>query len=218
MDKRFLTAFIAPKRVTVAGFELRAFCIRHMLILHAIKSPYITQDHVPDCVETIQFLRLCSSDKPSVENLKPGFLDSLFAAKLHTNHQYHLRLIKCIYEYMEEYCSTPRTVVKEKMKSVSKNNIMDVPELLTLITFCMSKLGMSEDEALDMPFGRVAWYGTSYAIMEGADIRLISTELEEKAEEDKASILDHEAKMRERLLKAMKDGRIPKKNVRTNSK
>lgn len=217
MDKRFLTAFIAPKKVTIAGFELKAFCIRHLIILHSIKSPFVTQERMPTCVETIQFLRLCSSDEPSIDTLKPGFLDSLFAAKLHINQEYHIKLIRCIFQYIDEYCSAPRTVIKEKMKSVSRNNITDVPELLTLITFCMAKLGMSEKDALDMPFGRIAWYGTSYAIMEGAEIKLISTELEEKAEDDRNSILNHEAMMKERLLKAMKDGRIPKKPVRTNS-
>lgn len=153
----------------------------------------------------------------SIETLKPGFLDSLFAAKLHINPEYHAKLIKCILEYIEEYCSAPRYVKKEKMKSLKKNNIMDVPEILTLVTFAMSKLGMKENEAMDMPFGKMAWYATSYSIMEGASISLITTELEEKAEDDRDSILAHEEAMKERMIKAMKDGKVPKRRVTTTS-
>lgn len=220
MDKRFLTAFVAPPTVEVVGFVLKAYCVRQLLVLHAIESPYVLNNRPIDVLDTLRFLRVCSAKKASILSIKQGFLDTLFVAKMHINKEYHAKIIAFLSAYIKEYSSPPRTVRLSKRQTqqvVVNNDLSKVPEVLMLLTFAMSKLGMSEDEALDTPVGRIVWYGTAYAISEGAEIKLITTDAEERAEDDAESIVEHERLMKERLEAAMAAGKVKQSKVRATS-
>lgn len=220
MDKRFLTAFSAPDKWEIMGFELKPFSTRHLIALHAVNSPFVTYDRLPEPFETIAFLRICSMKKASYD-VRAGFLDSLFAYRLHRNAVLHVQICKAIGLYVNEYCSSPKVVSRgiRKKAHERKSNLSDLPTALTTLTMAISKLGMTESEALDAPFGRLAWYSVCFSMLEGNDeVRLITTALEEKAEDDRQSILRHEADVEERLRRAMANGKIKKQRiVRTSS-
>ena len=172
---------------------------------------------MPTPAETIHFLRICSHKRPDAFNCKPGFLDTLYAAKLAVNPKYHIEVGKAIANYIHQYSSPPKVVSTKAngMIGVIQKASGDIPSLLVMVSLAMSKLGLSEDEAMDMPVGRLAWYGMSLAIMEGAEMKLITTEEEEMAEDMRVGILKHEAEMAARLHRSMKDGKIPTRIVRT---
>ena len=93
----------------------------------------------------------------------------------------------------------------------------DIPALLMMLTAAMSKLNIPEEEALRMPLGKLAWYGASFAVLEGAEIRFISTDAEERAEIERLQLIEHENEMKQRLLQSMKNGKIASRPVRTTS-
>jgi hypothetical protein len=218
VDKRFLTAFIAPAKWDLVGFELNPFCIKHILVLHALNSPYIKQDRFPSPAETIQFLRVCSSDNPNAFSIKPGWLDSLFAGRLFVDVTYHSKVAKGIVHYITQYSSQPKIIKKETdHKVVIDSKPDDIPSLLMMLTAAMSKLNMTEEEGMNMALGKLAWYGAAYAVLEGAEIRFISTDAEERLELERLQIIEHENEMKQRLLQSMKNGKIASKPVRTTS-
>lgn len=216
MDKRFLTAFSAPEEWDIMGFKLKPFSTRHLLVLTAVDSPFLSTGRFPEPYETIAFLRICSMKRASYD-VRPGFLDSLFAFRLQFNTELHLNVCKAISLYIKEYCSPPKLVSKGiRDELVEKPS--DIPASLATLTLAMAKMGMTEEEALDAPIGRLSWYALCFSMIEGnRDVRLITTEQEEKAEDDRQSILRHEMEAERRLKTAMTNGKIPKLKIKRTS-
>ena len=186
-------------------------------MLNAIDSPYIRRKTIPTPFDTVHFLRICSSSHEDIIEIKPTIWDKIRASFLFAHQELHQSVALEIINYVNEYSSPPRVINKETgIKKIVEANKEDIPSLLVMQTAAMFKLNMSEDEALNAPIGRLAWYGISLALLEGVEIKLISTEKEEMAEMDRLSIIRHEQEMRERLLNSMKNGIIPKRSVKVS--
>jgi len=111
--------------------------------------------------------------------------------------EYYFAVIKEITTYIHECCSSPVFYRKEelddgKLQNKKKENI---PHALTLAVTLMSKLGMSEQEAWDTPMGKAIWYISAYSVSEGADIKILSTEDEQKADFERNFLVNLQAEL-----------------------
>lgn len=185
-------------------------------MLMAIESPYLT-GQAPDPADTIIFLRICSNTDTDIASIKPSWFDRLVSLKLHHNMRFHASLVRAIIEYMKDYCSSPKTVIRGRDGKETIIEKRNVPEMLLLSSLCMAKLHMSEDEALSMGIGKMSWYAATIAMMEGADVRVISTEEEESAMDDLEALARWEREQAEKLRLAMVNGKIPKRTIKLAS-
>lgn len=218
MDNRFITAFITPSKWDIVGYSLKPYSVRKLINLAAIESPYIT-GQVPSPLETIQFLKWCSSDCDSIIEVKTtDWFDKIAYAKIRFQPHFHVHVIKCIINYIKEYTTGPNYRIPRK-DNVKKTDVIEdknsMPELLILTSMCMAKFGMSEKEAFDCSIGKLAWYGAVLALLEGADVKLMSDE--EMDSDDAESIKQWEIKKADELRLAMANGKVPKKKIKLRS-
>lgn len=184
MDGRFVTAFVLPARRQILGYKLGPFSLRRYMALLAIKSPVLTSvasEISP--ADLLIFLRICSSDDPFHALGKPTLLEKWKRMRLEVDSAHFVQTVMDTKEYIEEGIATPKTFSKEDgVKEFKKENI---PATLGLVTSLMARLNMSADEAWGCTVGQAVWYLTAYAVSEGADIRILTTEDEDKAESDR---------------------------------
>lgn len=217
MNKKFLTSFIIPEKWDIAGYELRPYSIRKHLNLAAADSPYLN-GQVPSALETLQFLKWCSSDNKSIIDKDPVTLRDIVAyIRIKYDVKFHAYIIKAASVYMTECSAAPsyRIVDLQTNSSTSKNDILvdknSLPEMLTLTSVCMAKLGMKEDEVLDAPIGKLTWYAAAAALIAGADVRLNDVD---EPETEKEILEKWEKEQAEVLRLAMVNGKIPKKKIK----
>ena len=214
MDKKFLTAFILPKEWEVIGYGLRPYSIRKHINLVAVKSPY-TNEGVPSAMDTIKFLKWCASDCDSIIELPSTTLFDMIAyLRLASDPKFHINTIRRICNYIKEYSSAPSYRIVSKFEK--QDVIIDktsIPDLLMMTTICMSKLGMSENEAMNAPLAKMSWYIAAIASAEGADVRMMSDD-EVKVSLEKEKLKKFEAEQAEKLRLAMVNGKIPTRKIK----
>lgn len=215
MDNRFLTAFIAPRKFEMCGLKLRPFSPRIYINLCAIESPFVTQGKEPTPEDVMLFLKFCSGKYESITEIKKfSFWERIAISKMYGDLEAFSNTLFNIKTYLEEYTAMPRVIEMGNKKNVVLKDKRTAPELMMLVSILISKCGFSEDEAWDMSIGKAVWYTTCYAVTEGAEIRFISTEEEERAEQDRANIIKHAEEMANRLRKAMDNGVIKRRNIK----
>jgi hypothetical protein len=200
MDGRFLTAFVIPEKWDILGYRLKPFTLEHSLSLTVIDSPFLNgkvENAKPE--DVLVFLRICSSEHPSKAFRKPTIMDYWRIARMEADLLHLFDAIKQIMEYIEICCSTPKFYSKQNEKGIEVKK-EGIPLPLILATNLMSKLGMSKHEAWSTTVGQAVWYITTYSINEGADIKVLTTDDEQKAESD----LDFLKKLNEELAKNKK--------------
>jgi hypothetical protein len=215
VDSKFITAFILPDRWDIVGYKLRPYSPRIMINLSAVDSPYMS-GQVPTAEDTVKFLKFCSSDCESIVDIPDAnIFDSFVFLKAKYQPSFHIFLIKAISNYIKEYSSGPnyRVVSTGSSKSQTLIDSSTLPELLSLIAICMSKLNITEKDAMNMPIAKLTWYGAAVAMMAGADIRIGPDE--SQSEKDAEVLRDWEKAQAEKLRLAMVNGKIPKRKIVT---
>lgn len=118
--------------------------------------------------------------------------------------RYFYKAMKDILEYMNESCSAPLVYAKEEKKEKRKENI---PSPLVMATALMSRLHMTPEEAWNTPIGQAVWYLTAFSSSEGADVKILSTEDEQRADFEKEFLqklqAEELAKLKEKMLSKM---------------
>lgn len=199
MDGRFLTAFVLPRKWDVIGYELKPFSLRHTLALMALESPVLNGDHMATKPEDIiVFLRICSTDNAFEALGRPTLKDRWKLAWMEASTPYFLRALTLIHEYMKQCNTTPTTYTKSE-QSKNKEN---VPSVLGMATALMARLNMPPEEAWNCTVGQSVWYLTAFAVSEGADIKILSTEDEQKMGSEKEMLVRIQA---EALARAKKE-------------
>ena len=209
MDKRFLTAFLVPDRWRVGGYWLAPYCIDHIIKLQALNHP-IMRGEVPNPAELVLFLQVCSVRRPNFFELKPHLVDKLFIWKMQKNSDFYGEMLKGVMTYITEYSSVPKVVGDD---SERHENNPPVPPLLGLVGILIAKTSLTEQEVLRMPYGKAVWYAISAARAEGADVKTISTTVEENADKDREAALQHAERVKEKLRLAMVNGQMPKRRI-----
>ena len=200
MDNRYLTAFLTPKKHQVAGVWLDAFCCRHMLVLEAIKSPLLGGgDKSPHLDDLVCAIRICSTKSWQEAVEEPSLRDNIKFNYLHISVDALQEAFEQFKVYISESMSIPKVWVKQDgdINQTNKTTGGGIPPSLSLTVLLMTKFNFSEDEAWNMPYCRAIWYSIAYSAQEGTDIKIITTEEEENAEEDKKRIDEIERLARE---------------------
>jgi hypothetical protein len=197
MDGRFLTAFILPEKWEIMGYKLKPFSLRHTMTLTALESPIVMgQASMVTPEDIIIFLRVCSSKNAFVALKKPSLMDRWNQARMERDTSYYFDQLMDINEYMKACNTMPSTYKKPDEAEKKKDN---VPIFLGLVTSLMSKMNMSTDEAWDCTAGQAVWYLTAYSIGEGAEVKILSTQDEEKMDSEKALLIKMQAESRAKL-------------------
>lgn len=213
MDKRFLTAFIIPERWNISGYWLAPYCIDHIIKLQALGSPIACKtDKVPTPADVMLFLRVCHEKRHNVFQLQPHIVDKMFIWKMQWNNDFFRSILKSIAIYIRDCSSTPK--IMEKSNSEKVVNTPSFPELLSLAGVLLCKTSLTEREILTMPVGKAVWYSTVVASIEGADIKTVSTEMEEKSPEQINEARRLAEEMKEKMRLAMVNGRMPKSRIK----
>lgn len=106
---------------------------------------------------------------------------------------YFYRRVTLIKEYVEACTTMPKTYEKEDGKN-HKNNREGIPPALSIATSLMSKLNMTKDEVWDLTLGQAVWYLTAYAISEGADIKILTTDAEARFDKEREMLINFQKK------------------------
>lgn len=200
MDGRFLTAFILPEKWEIMGYKLKPFSLRHTMTLTALGSPIVAGDMPrvkPE--DIIIFLRVCSSENAFVALKKPSIWDKWCQARMEINTHYYFDQLLSINAYIKLCNTMPSTYTKEEKEEKKGES---VPVVLGLATSLMSKLHFTRDEAWDCTVGQAVWYLTAFAIAEGAEVKIISTQAEAKMNEEREMLIKVQQAARERIKKA----------------
>lgn len=200
MDGRFLTAFILPEKWEIMGYKLKPFSLRHTMTLTALKSPIVTgESSLVTPEDVIIFLRICSSENAFVALKKPSLMDRWNQIRMERDTSYFFDHLLAINEYMKQCNTMPVTYSKPDAQEKKKED--NVPVVLSLVTSLMAKINMSLDEAWDCTAGQAVWYLTSYSIGEGAEVKILTTEAENKMDTEKATLAKFQAEARAKLKK-----------------
>ena len=176
MDGRFLTAFVVPKRWKLGCYHLRPYNLRHMLYLEALDSPFVSKDPKPEKFNTenvLAFLRVCSSEHPQEAFGSLSLKELWFRSRIEANLVYFMQIVGECMNYINECSQHPLTYTKDKQDFKAKDN---VPFPLMMVTLMSSKIGIDMEQAWNTPVGQAVWLLTAFAIQEGSDTQIVSTE------------------------------------------
>ena len=197
MDKRFLTAFLNPPKYIVGGIELDFFCPRHFITLQAVDSPFLN----PEKVDGISFkdlfiaLRICSTPNWTEAVQKPKFKERLRYYMLEGIISKQMKAYSEFGNYLSESMTVPKLWMKQDDTQTQKKP-SNLPETISIATILITKFGFSEKEAWDMPFAKAIWYVTAFGIQEGAEISIITTQIEEGEKDDASRLATFEESVR----------------------
>lgn len=160
------------------------------MTLQAIEHPLVN-NKLPQPDEVVMAYRICSSHD-GIESLKrpPTWKEKWFNARMTASPSYHAESLAAFMKYCEDYSSQPKYWEKDKEDEIKKESI---PNQLLMVSILLCKTSLREEEIWTMPIGKLAWYGTAVSVVEGGDIETLSTEIEENAERDLASLRKFEA-------------------------
>lgn len=182
------------------------FNCRHAITLEAMKSPFGSKkgDKLPTVDDLILAIRVCSTPNWADAVYGMTFWDKVKMNMLRMNVSAQVNAYKDFMVYLEESTSFPKVWVKTTSNGVEKKQELkkeDIPSTLALVVFLMSKLHISEQDAWNMPFAKAVWYTVGFASQESGDVSIISTEEEERSEDDKKLLEEIERKAMEALKK-----------------
>ena len=194
----------------VGGVMLKPFCLRHLLTLQSIEHPLVTAGAIPEPDDVVIALRICSSDLgiAAIEQ-KPTLKEKWLNAKMIASPLFMSRVIVDFVGYTEMYSSVPKLWEKpEDGESIDirKNK---VPEVLLLTALLIRKTTITEPEVWTMPIGKLSWYATALAVLEGANVDTISTEDEKKFESEQAELARFQAGELAKAKQMMANGKHP---------
>ncbi len=212
MDKRFIIPFIAPPIWDVEGYKLAPYCIKHILQLQAVGSPFVVGG-VPMPQDVVLFLRICHKDNNDFTNIKPNWIDKALLMKMKISDNFYKSIVEQCILYITEYSQSPKIISTGSNGSKKFTNKEFFPELLTLIGLLITKTTITEQEALTMPYGKAIWYTAVIGVVEGADVRVLSTDEEESVDADKKKLKEYQRHIEEQFRLAMVNGKMPTRRI-----
>lgn len=184
-----------PPTWEVAGFELKPFSLFHLLTLQGIKHPLVTEG-LPVKPEDLSLaFRICSSsDGIMAIKAKPTLREKWFNARVTISPVYFEMMIKEFTNYVELYSTPPKVWNKtDTLKAGEKSEVIvkkeKIPSVIMMIGFLLRKTSIPERDLWMMPVGKLSWYATALAVVEGADIDILTTQDEDKMDDEMASLI-----------------------------
>ena len=101
------------------------------------------------------------------------------------------RVISSCFNYINECSQSPITITKDNTENIKTKE--NVPFPLMMVVMMTSKLGMDMEQAWNTPVGQAIWFLTAFAIQEGSDTKIVSTEDDAKAKEERELLIKMQA-------------------------
>jgi hypothetical protein len=199
-----------PPEWEVGGVMLKPFCLRHFLTLQSIDSPLLKEGAIPEPDDIILALRICSGDLgiKAVE-AKPTWKEKWLNAKMVASPILMGEILLSFLNYTLLYSSPPKLWEKPKENGNIDVRKSKVPEVLMLVGLLIRKTSLTEQEVWTMPIGKVSWYATAVAVLEGVDVQTISTEDEEKFDAEQKELEAFQKKQLAKIKAQMANGKPP---------
>jgi len=178
MDGRFLSAFtLLPKQRVICGYKSLPICLRHRLVLTQIDSPFVEGKVLPTPTEVLIAAKVLSATNlGDMMTSEPSKSDIEWVKKM-TESDVDFRIqVENVYESIREQSLWP--IFWEKKKSTKENG---VPWVLSVVC-TLVKNGIPLEDAWTMPESQAIWMQTSFAIMAGSDVGIV-TDKDLKAQE-----------------------------------
>lgn len=199
MDKRYLTAFLCPPKFVIGGIELDYFCPRHFITLEALESPFVCTKKMDSlCYKDLFIaLRVCSTKSWTEAVSRPKFSERLKYYMLEGILSRQASAFAHFGFYLNESMTVPKLWTKDKDDEGKRET--NLPDTMAIVTLLITKFGFSEEEAWNMPFAKAIWYATAFAMQEGGELSIISTEQEDEEKDRLQELKDFEKKIMESL-------------------
>lgn len=171
MDAAYLKAAV-PEPFIVLGQKLRPFCLGHEILLQRAKSSLSAFSEVTPSAKHLPFaLYICA--RPYSPNLSPrGFRISwkMRLALALSGKGGDWKAIVRFVDYVRAHLAVP-----DFYRTDSSSGIFGTPTIQAVKVSLMSNLGMSEAEALNMPYSLAYWNHLAWAEAQGL-IQIIDDE------------------------------------------
>ena len=168
MDKRFLEAFLTPKRKTMLGYDLKPFCLKHRIQLAALESPFALGGAVT-AFDVIIFCKVCS-ERPFAFSL--SMKEKFYAFRL-KKVSYMVEAVESAKSHMRSD-AWPQFWQKDD-QGEGDARMSGVPWALSTIANLV-KNGVSHDEAIHLPEAYAMWLSTTLSVQDGAKVDILTTE------------------------------------------
>lgn len=174
MDKRFTSAFTDPSgQVKILGRKVSPFCLFHRVQLEAADSPLLKSDAGIRPLDLLVAVKICAGEPIG----KLSFIDSWYLGKLTNNEDYFC-------EQIERFSQIVLVEAWPKFweKRTKQGDATGVPWVLSVVANLVAN-GIPLDKAWSMPESQAIWLNSAFAVIKGADLKVLTTEEEELMEE-----------------------------------
>lgn len=182
MDGRFLDSFtLLPRQRVVCGRATKPLCLRHRIILTAIKSPFVDGARPPEPSDVVAFSKVVSSYDPAeMMPSSPSDEDVKWYAAMKDDAEVFVRQVGECLGCIEDQAKWP--IFWNTTKSGRSTG---APWVLTVICNIV-KNGVNLEDAWTMPESQAIWYNAVFSIANGSDINIVSEEDKRAMEQLKA--------------------------------
>ncbi len=192
MDAAYLRAAV-PDPFRILATDLLPFSLGHEIALQRFKNKFsIEKNEAPGMDDLLTGVFICSqpySPKISINNFKVPFRVRILAKLL--GHQYILKAFEEFGRYIKAHTETPDFYSKDD----EAREPCGAPTVQAVKVSLMANLGMSESEALNMPFNLAFWNHLTHLEAHGAIQIIDDAEIQRQKESD-ALYLKMESKLK----------------------
>jgi len=169
MDKRALSAFTDPARLTMLGRFVDPFSMLRRVQLESIESPFVVPGKDVRPLDLLIAVKICAGETIDKLTLK----DYFYLGRLTHSEVYFVKQMSRFSQFV-----LIESWPKFWEKKAKHHNSTGMPWVLTVVCNLMAH-GVSEDRAWTMPESQAIWLHSCFAIGEGADMKVLTKEDED---------------------------------------
>jgi len=175
MDKRFLSAFTDPARIKILGRFVSPFSMLHRVQLEAAESPLLRGGDDIRPIDLLVAVKVCAGEPLG----KPSWKDSWYLGKMANNPQYFVEQVDRFSKFVLVE-SWPK--FWERKTTGGQSN--GVPWCLAVVANLVSN-GIPMEQAWKMPESQAIWMNSAFAVIKGAELKVLTTDEEKLMDEIK---------------------------------
>jgi len=174
VDKRFTSAFTDPSgHVKILGRKVSPFCLHHRVQLEAAESPLLRSDDGIRPLDLLVAVKICAGEPLH----KLTFKDSWYLGKMTSNEDYFREQVKRFSDIV-----MVNAWPKFWEKRTKQGDSTGVPWILSVVANLVAN-NVPLEKAWSMPESQAIWLNSAFAVIKGADLKVLTTEEEQLMEE-----------------------------------
>jgi hypothetical protein len=169
MDKRFLSAYTDPARIRLLGRLVYPFCLLNRVRLMAAENPIVLGSDRVRPIDLLIAVKVCADEDLGRLTMRDHW--ELF--RMTRSEEYFSKQLDRFVAYTLVQ-AWPKFWEKERTKSSGSGT----PWPLTVVCNLVAN-GVTIEQAWTMPESQAIWMNCGMAMMNGADLKVLSTEEED---------------------------------------